>query len=581
MSLTRGDARSPARGLVRAGANERSGARHVCWSLAALASLLAHGLSAPASATPAVGLGARASAQAAADRTLAARAAFRHGARLARRGRWADAIAEFGRSYELRPHPVTSYNLGFSERAIGRYTRSVKYFARALREDRLGHRGQLSSHQRSASVRYLRELNRHIGRVEVSAAPGTLVGVDGRPAERRLGRPSELLVGTLDVSQPRQPADLPRRSEPTPYWFLNDHTDTTPRLIRHQLMRFRTPITALVLLAGCGQLIGDDGFAVEDLGPHHGMFGDAAAECVACAETACGEQLSTCERDPECAELGRCFAEGFGPARRAACYGLHPGVAPAHLAVGTCVGQSCTAPCGNGHIWSCLDERVPATQPVKPTFQVRLRLFDVVNQQPLSGLSVRACSRVSWSDPDCASNLNAADTSDASGVAQLDLRFPLLAARQPWDGFFLIDAPAIYPDLAVYTQPLTAGVEVAVPIVTRGSLEQLFRAYGITQAPERGILAASVIDCVGISAAGVRFELDTAGAERFYTTGGLLLDRSATETSADGIVVFTNVSPGKRRLRAFVSATNQLIGEHELYVAAGRRTLAFVEAQQP
>lgn len=201
MSLTRGDARSPARGLVRAGANERSGARHVCWSLAALASLLAHGLSAPVSATPAVGLGARASAQAAADRTLAARTAFRHGARLARRGRWADAIAEFGRSYELRPHPVTSYNLGFSERAIGRYTRSVKYFARALREDRLGHRGQLSSHQRSASVRYLRELNRHIGRVEVSAAPGTLVGVDGRPAERRLGRPSELLVGTLDVSK--------------------------------------------------------------------------------------------------------------------------------------------------------------------------------------------------------------------------------------------------------------------------------------------------------------------------------------------------------------------------------------------
>lgn len=153
--------------------------------------------------------------------------------------------------------------------------------------------------------------------------------------------------------------------------------------------------------------------------------------------------------------------------------------------------------------------------------------------------------------------------------------------RQPWEGFFLIDAQEIYPDLVLYTQPLTAGVDVTVPIVTRASLDRLLQAYSVTQAPERGILAASILDGVGISATGVRFELDVADAERRYANGGVLLDRSATETSADGVVVFTNVAAGKRRLKAFVSATQQLIGEYEVYVGAGRRTLAFVEAQQP
>jgi hypothetical protein len=53
-----------------------------------------------------------------------ARAAFAEGAARVGRADWAGALAAFERSAALRPHPVTTFNLGACERALGHYTRA-------------------------------------------------------------------------------------------------------------------------------------------------------------------------------------------------------------------------------------------------------------------------------------------------------------------------------------------------------------------------------------------------------------------------------------------------------------------------
>ena len=51
-----------------------------------------------------------------------AREAFRLGSTLARQGQWQDALSAYERSAELRPHAVTTYNIGYVERALGHLT---------------------------------------------------------------------------------------------------------------------------------------------------------------------------------------------------------------------------------------------------------------------------------------------------------------------------------------------------------------------------------------------------------------------------------------------------------------------------
>src|SRR5215472_10152804 len=66
--------------------------------------------------------------------TLQARAFFNEGTDKAHRGEWSLALAAFQRSWALHPHAVTAYNIGYTERALGRYTRARKMFGEAFAE---------------------------------------------------------------------------------------------------------------------------------------------------------------------------------------------------------------------------------------------------------------------------------------------------------------------------------------------------------------------------------------------------------------------------------------------------------------
>src|SRR5260370_38383552 len=63
-----------------------------------------------------------------------ARKLFVDGAELVKRAQWSEALAAFEQSARLRPHAITTYNIGACHRAMGRYPRARGAFGRPLAE---------------------------------------------------------------------------------------------------------------------------------------------------------------------------------------------------------------------------------------------------------------------------------------------------------------------------------------------------------------------------------------------------------------------------------------------------------------
>jgi hypothetical protein len=117
--------------------------------------------------------------------TLQARALFNEGTDKAHRGEWSLALAAFQRSWALHPHAVTAYNIGYCERALGRYTRARKMFGEAFAESAAHGGVELPQEQAAAAKTYLAELERLIARAVISVSPeGASIVVDGSPLER-------------------------------------------------------------------------------------------------------------------------------------------------------------------------------------------------------------------------------------------------------------------------------------------------------------------------------------------------------------------------------------------------------------
>jgi hypothetical protein len=124
-----------------------------------------------------------------------ARDAFRIGSTLAKQAQWVDALAAFERSARLRPHAVTTYNIAFCERALGRYARARKSFARAIAAPG----GELPQALATESRGYLAEIEQRLVRAVITLTrPGAALAVDGRPLESAGGAPAHptLVAGT-------------------------------------------------------------------------------------------------------------------------------------------------------------------------------------------------------------------------------------------------------------------------------------------------------------------------------------------------------------------------------------------------
>lgn len=123
-----------------------------------------------------------------------ARQLFEKGAALAAEGRWSDALVQFDESARLRPHAITSYNIGYCERALGQATRARKHFAQALAQDSAKGGTELTPDLRAATTKYLEEIKAEIATPQLTIdPPDAAVSIDGRPLEQDGER---MLAGT-------------------------------------------------------------------------------------------------------------------------------------------------------------------------------------------------------------------------------------------------------------------------------------------------------------------------------------------------------------------------------------------------
>jgi hypothetical protein len=140
--------------------------------------------------------------------TVEARELFLAGATLAKRGQWSEALAAFERSAALRAHPVTTYNLGYCERALGRSTRARKRFSEAIAEHHSRRGGEMPDAMLVQALTYLDEAEHRIARIVITLEGGAApVAVDGRPLEPVASSGGVVLVaGTRDQgSTPEAP----------------------------------------------------------------------------------------------------------------------------------------------------------------------------------------------------------------------------------------------------------------------------------------------------------------------------------------------------------------------------------------
>jgi len=126
-----------------------------------------------------------------------ARDAYRLGSLLVKQGQWSDALAAFERSARLKPDAVTAFNLGYCERALGRFTRARKRFQAAVEAP------ELPADKASEARGYLAEIESRLSRAVITLDPASAtVAVDGRPLEAGEPGRTERVAGTREPGPP-------------------------------------------------------------------------------------------------------------------------------------------------------------------------------------------------------------------------------------------------------------------------------------------------------------------------------------------------------------------------------------------
>jgi hypothetical protein len=140
---------------------------------------------APTRATPAPQRPAR-TPPARPERPLAQQQADRHfknGVALFKQAKYAEALAEFERAYEIAPHPLVLYNIAGCHRELSHYAEAVTYYGRFLADGS----GKEPMSRLAAAQAELDALLALVARVTVVIRPaiaGTTLILDGTPLEQ-------------------------------------------------------------------------------------------------------------------------------------------------------------------------------------------------------------------------------------------------------------------------------------------------------------------------------------------------------------------------------------------------------------
>jgi hypothetical protein len=141
--------------------------------------------------------------------TVEARDAFRLGSTLAKQGQWLDALAAYEHSAHLKPHPITTFNVAYCERALGHYARAYQQFSVALEPTPTPDAPALPPDLVVEAQGYLGEAERRVARVKVTLPdPDLTMRVDGLPVSPMSVANAAIFVVAADDGASRAP--LPR-----------------------------------------------------------------------------------------------------------------------------------------------------------------------------------------------------------------------------------------------------------------------------------------------------------------------------------------------------------------------------------
>jgi hypothetical protein len=223
-------------------------------------------------------------------------------------------------------------------------------------------------------------------------------------------------------------------------------------------------------------------------------------------------------------------------------------------------------------IWGCLGDVVEPTPDPSKTIDFPIRLALAIDGAPVAEAVVDICDKL---DVGCVGE----DPKYPKGVSPNAEGVVNVKVPEGFDGFVRIAEPTIVDSRVYVGRPIVVPPSVKeVQLFRPEDIELLATLTGVEPDPTRGSAVVLGVDCSGIAASGVSFEVTTfdSGALAFYLINQLpVLPPGATATDKDGFGGFFNLKTGS----AVVSATRELdgvyVGESGFQILAN--TISYVQ----
>jgi hypothetical protein len=224
-----------------------------------------------------------------------------------------------------------------------------------------------------------------------------------------------------------------------------------------------------------------------------------------------------------------------------------------------------------GRDWSCTGAAAARADGAgsQAPLTYSLTLVDFVTRQPLDGVRVRSCFRA---DVNCETPLSDMVVGSSAGPAQV-------TAYEGFNGYLELSVAGMLPSLLFFAAPwspalLTELDPVPVPLLPDGSLEALGSAANVQLDVMAGVVAVTALDCAGITAGGVRLELDRSGVPYVFVDDLPVANRDST--GAQGIGGFVNVQPGVVVISGYREGADDLVGVESMLVRTGWLSQSFL-----
>ncbi len=223
-------------------------------------------------------------------------------------------------------------------------------------------------------------------------------------------------------------------------------------------------------------------------------------------------------------------------------------------------------------VWGCLGSVVEPTPDPTKTLSFPIRLEFATNANPVTDVTVDVCDKLDVAcmtdDPDFPKGFSP----DSNGV--VDVQVP-----EGFDGFVRLTGPEIVNSRVYVGRPLVKAPSIeAIQLLRPGEVSSLALLFtGEDYDPTRGTTIDLVVDCQGLAASGVTFEVpaaDEATYEFYLINQSPVRPPDATETDKDGFGGFFNLKPGSTLVRAHRASDGEYIGESSFQVLPD--TLSYV-----